>query len=267
MAYGRLRLVITDLTPVVARLRAAGCVFAEDEAELIAAAASNPTELALLVEQRASGLPLEALLGWVEFCGRRMVLEPGVFVPRRRTEFLVEQAIARARPGAVLLDLCCGSGALGAAVAGQVAVELHASDLDPVAVHCAQRNIAAYGGRSYVGDLFTPLPARLRGRVDLLLANVPYVPSAAMAFLPPEARDHEAPLALDGGVDGLLVMRRMIAEAPAWLADGGSVLVETSEAQAEPAAELFAQQGLRVKVAQSEELSATVVIGTRDGRD
>ena len=87
--------------------------------------------------------------------------------------------------------------------------ELHAADIDPAAVRCARRNLAAAGGQVYQGDLYAPLPAGLRGRVDILLANVPYVPTGEVALLPPEARDHEARVALDGGADGLEVLRRV----------------------------------------------------------
>ena len=152
------------------------------------------------------------MLGWAEFCGLRIAVDPGVFVPRRRTEFLAGQAIRLARPGAVVLDLCCGSGALAAALAAAVdRAEVHAADIDPAAVRCARRNLAAAGGHVYQGDLFAPLPPGLRGRVDILLANVPYVPTGEVGLLPPEARDYEARVALDGGADGLGVLRRVAA--------------------------------------------------------
>src|SRR3954469_2181337 len=139
---------------VVARLRAAGCVFAEEEARLLLTSAGSPAELEVLVARRVLGEPLEHLLGWAEFSGLRIALGPGVFVPRRRTEVLVEEAVALAQPGAVVVDLCCGSGALGVAVATAVAdVGLHAADVDPAAVACARSNVAAVGGRVYLGDL------------------------------------------------------------------------------------------------------------------
>lgn len=170
---------------IVTRLRAAGCVFAEDEAELLISTAATPAELAVMVDRRIAGLPLEHVLGWAEFCGLRVFVDPGVFVPRRRTEFLAGQAVALARPGAVVVDLCCGSGALGAAVAATVErVELYAADIDPAAVRCARRNIAAVG-RVYEGDLYEPLPASLRGRIDVLVANAPYVPTDEIQLLPP----------------------------------------------------------------------------------
>lgn len=219
---------------VIDRLRAAGCVFAEDEAELILASAKDSAEVAAMVERRVSGLPLEHVVGWAEFHGLKVAVDPGVFVPRRRTEFLVEQALAAAgtsRP-LVVVDLCCGSGALGAALASALpGSELHAADIEPAAVACARRNVAALGGRVYEGDLFAPLPPELRGRIDVLTANVPYVPSDEVGLLPPEARDHEPLVALDGGSDGLDVMRRVALAAPDWLAPGGTLLVETSERQ------------------------------------
>ena len=249
---------------IVSRLRAAGCVFAEDEARLLIAAARTSTDLAAMVDRRVAGLPLEHVLGWAAFCGLRIAVDPGVFVPRRRTEFLVREAAALARPGAVVVDLCCGSGAVGAALAVAVdRIELHAADVDPAAVRCARRNVADAGGQVHDGDLFEALPATLRGRVDVLVANAPYVPTEALGLLPPEARMYEPRVALDGGADGLDVLRRVTAAAPPWLRPGGHLLVETSERQAPRIVETFAQVGLIPRVASSEELNATVVIGTR----
>jgi release factor glutamine methyltransferase len=299
---------------VVARLRAVGCIFAEDEARLLTGAARTPAELAVMVDRRAAGEPLEHVLGWAEFCGLRIAVEPGVFIPRRRTEFLVRRAVALSRapasagrdaadgaagrdaadgaagrdaadgaagrdaadgaagrdaaqPPAVVVDLCCGSGAVGAALAAALGrVELHAADIDPVAVRCARRNVAPVGGRVYQGDLYGPLPGGLRGRVSLLAANVPYVPTGEVGLLPPEARVHEPRVALDGGADGLDVLRRVTAAAPRWLAPGGHLLVETSERQAPQAVEIFARDGLIPRVTRSAKLHATVVTGTRPGR-
>jgi len=256
---------VLTVSAIVTRLRAAGCVFAEDEAHLLISAAATPYDLAAMVERRAAGLPLEYVIGWAEFCGLHIAVEPGVFVPRHRTELLVRQAAARARPGAVVVDLCCGAGALGAALAASLGrIELHATDIDPAAVRCARLNLAAAGGHVYEGDLYQPLPAGLRGRVDLLVANVPYVPTAEIALLPREARLYEARRALDGGGDGLDVLRRVAAEAAGWLVPGGHLLVETGAAQAPPAVEVFARGGLIPEVASLDELEATVVIGTLD---
>ena len=249
---------------VVARLRAAGCVFAEDEARLLLSAARTPAELAALVDRRAVGVPLEHVLGWAEFCGLRIAVDSGVFVPRRRTELLVREAAGLARRRAVVVDLCCGSGAVGAALAAALpGIELYAVDIDPAAVRCARRNVAAAGGRVYEGDLYAPLPAALRGRVDLLVANAPYVPTEAVALLPPEARLHEPRAALDGGADGLDLQRRVTARASRWLAPAGHLLVETSEHQAPRTVETFARHGLVPRLTRSAELDATVVVGIR----
>jgi release factor glutamine methyltransferase len=286
------------LAAVVGRLRAAGCVFAEDEAELIMSAAGSPAEVGAMVDRRVSGLPLEQVIGWAEFCGLRIAVASGVFVPRRRSEFLVRLAASlatrRGSPGAgdaavpagtaalpgtattagaaapagtVVVDLCCGSGALGVAVAAALGgAELHAADIDPGCARCARRNVAAFGGRVYQGDLFEPLPAALRGRVDVLLANAPYVPTEGVGLLPPEAREHEPLVALDGGADGLDVLRRIAGEAPDWLAPGGHLLVETSEGQAPRMARAMSRAGLLARVAGDQELAATAVIGTRPAR-
>src|SRR5947199_4659366 len=116
---------------IVTRLRAAGCVFAEDEARLLIAAARTPAELDAMVGQRVAGLPLEQVLGWAEFCGLRITVAPGVFIPRRRTEFLVRQAVALARPGDEVVDLCCRAGAIAAALAATVGgAHVYAADID-----------------------------------------------------------------------------------------------------------------------------------------
>ncbi|MUL40230.1 putative protein N(5)-glutamine methyltransferase [Streptomonospora sp. PA3] len=248
---------------VVDRLRGDGCVFAEDEARLLFSAASAPSDLDALVERRAAGEPLEHVVGWAEFCGLRIAVDPGVFVPRRRTEFLVRQAAARAPAEPVVVDLCCGTGALGAALAAlRPGAEVHAADADPAAVACARRNLAGLGGRVYAGDLYDPLPRGLRGRVDVLAANVPYVPTGEIGLLPGEARDHEARSALDGGPDGLDVLRRVSAAAADWLAPDGLLLSETSVRQAPAAAAIAAADGLAVRVAADEEADTAVVVAT-----
>lgn len=219
-------------------------------------------ELTAIVEQRIAGRPLEHILGWAEFCGLRIELDQGVFVPRRRTEFLVHRAITVAPSGAVAVDLCCGSGAVGAALAAAVdQVELYAVDIDPTAVRCARCNLTFAGAEVYEGDLCRPLPTHLRGRVDVLVCNAPYVPTQAIDLLPPEARKHEDPVALDGGSDGLDVVRRLVSEAPRWLAPGGHLLFEVSEAQASDAAGIVAGHELIASVAGSDDFDATVVMG------
>ncbi|MGO4804495.1 putative protein N(5)-glutamine methyltransferase [Arthrobacter sp. 2MCAF15] len=276
---------------LTARLRAAGCVFAEDEASLLIAAAPTPAELDEMARRRVAGLPLEHILGWAEFCGLRIAVDTGVFVPRRRTEFLARQAAAlldtwrqepagAGRPAPVVVDLCCGSGAVGTALAALARpngrhsasdlpgpieqhsdIELHCADIDPAAVACARTNVLPWGGEVHEGDLYDPLPAGLRGRVRLLAVNAPYVPSADIETMPQEARVHEPRACLDGGADGLEVQRRVAAGARQWLAPGGHVLIETSRRQAAQTSEILRRHGLRPRVLRSEKLGATVVAG------
>ena len=158
---------------------------------------------------------------------------------------LVRQAAALARPGDVVVDLCCGSGAVGVALADAVpALDLYATDIDPIAVRCARRNVVPAGGHVFEGDLFDALPEAVRGRVDLLVANAPYVPTDSIATMPPEARLHEP------------------GQAPTWLTPGGHLLIETSSRQVPGTVELFTRGGFTARVARSPELDATVVVGS-----
>ncbi|YCH19729.1 methyltransferase [Arthrobacter sp. D1-29] len=280
-----------------ARLRAAGCVFAEEEAQLLLDAFTNPDDLAHAVERRIAGYPVEHILGWAQFCGARIAVDPGVFVPRRRTELLVHLAaellegsglgsrggaMGVSRQGSrrgsraglglhlsahdeavVLVDLCCGSGAVGAALASRVGgLELHAADIDSAAVKCAARNVGLLGGQVHHGDLYEALPPALKGNVTLLAVNAPYVPTDAIATMPPEAREHEPLISLDGGTDGLDVHRRVAAGAREWLGSGGHILIETSRRQALETAGVLAAAGLETRTIHSDELDGTVVIGT-----
>ena len=238
---------------LVARLRAAGCVFAEQEAALLVEAGADEAAVA----RRVAGEPLEHVLGWAAFRGLRVAVAPGVFVPRHRSELLVDLAVARSAPGAVVVDLCCGTGALGAAVAAEVGrIELHAADLDPAAVACARRTVP---GRVHEGDLDAALPIDLRGRVDVLLASPPYVPTDEIAAMPPEAREHEPHSTLDGGADGLDLARRIVVLASDWLAPGGVLLVECATHQAPDLAAAVRATGLAATVHHDDD--ATTVEG------
>jgi release factor glutamine methyltransferase len=249
-------------TQAIARLRASGCVFAEEEAAVLAEAAGDDGEtLATLVERRATGEPLEQVAGYADFSGVRVHLRKGVFVPRVRSELLVRLAVDEAHREATVVDLCCGSGALGLAVARQLSeITLHSADLDPVAVATARDNLST---PVYQGDLFAALPEHLRGRIDVLLANVPYVATGHIPLLPAEARDHEPRSALDGGPDGLDVFRRITGEALIWLAPGGVLLSEITAAQLGPATEAVERAGLDADSFYDDDLEARVIRGRR----
>jgi release factor glutamine methyltransferase len=176
----------------------------------------------------------------------------------------------------VLVDLCCGCGAVGGAVllglradgGARGNVTLHAADVEPAAVEHARRNLAPLGGTAHRGDLFAALPAELRGRVGVLTCNAPYVPTEAIATMPPEAREHEPAVALAGGGDGLDVLRRVVAGAPSWLAPGGSLLFEVSTGQVPAATALVRGHGLRPRVVTDDPdaddaTGGTVVVATR----
>jgi release factor glutamine methyltransferase len=249
---------------IAVRLRATGCVYAEDEAALLVAAASDEADLERLVAARVAGLPLEQVVGWAGFDGLEVYVEPGVFVPRRRSLLLVRLAAEALRPRAVVVDLCCGTGALGAALlAREPGIDLHAADLEPAAVAAARRNLPPE--RVHAGDLYDALPDRLRGTVDVMVVNAPYVPTAAIATMPPEARDHEHRVALDGGPDGLDVQRRVIAQARAWLSPDGMLLVETGRDQAPTTAALMAGAGLTPEVHLDDEVAGCAVSGRPAG--
>lgn len=247
------------LEEIVDRLRAAGCVFAEQEAALLL---ESGGDVADLVGRREAGEPLEVLLGWVSFAGLRLAVGPGVFVPRRRTELLAREAVAGLRPDDVLVELCCGVAPVAATVAAALPdVELHAGDIDPAAIPLARQNLPR--GEVHLGDLYAALPGRLRGRVGVLAANTPYVPTAHIAGLPPEARLHEPRHALDGGPDGLALLRRLAADATSWLRPGGRLLVEVIPAQLPAAEAAYVAGGLAPHHVRDDALDATVAVGVR----
>lgn len=250
---------------VVSQLRDAGCVFAEEEATLLRAEAGSTTRLAALVGRRVAGEPLEHILGWARFEGLRVAVGAGVFVPRRRSRVLVWAALdalaALAPQGErIVVDLCCGSGAIGAAIAAAApAAQVWASDIDSTAVAVARRNLPPE--RVVQGDLFDALPPDLAGRVAVVVANAPYVPTGELDFMPSEARDHEPVRALDGGPDGLAWHRRIAQAAPAWLQAGGTLAIETSRRQAAATTAALAASAFTTGMVRDEEVDGTAVVG------
>lgn len=243
-------------------------MFAEDEARLLAENADGD-RLEELVARRVAGEPLEHLLGVVELGGLTLVVAAGVFVPRTRTLLLVRETVRLAERHAadgtvpVVLELCCGVAPVASHVRHAVpTARIMAAEIDEPAASCARHNLGT-GGEVLVGDLFGAVPEQWRGRLDVVAANAPYVPTHHVATMPPEARDHEPLVALDGGDDGVDVHRRIAAEVGRWLSPRGVVLVETSRRQATLTAEALHDVGLVPHVLHDDDLDATVVVARR----
>lgn len=236
-------------------------MWAEEEADLILAESRDAASIERMLARREAGEPLEQVIGWAQFLGLRIGVAPGVFVPRRRTELLARRAIALCPDAGCAVDLCCGTGAIGAAlISARPGIRLYAVDLDPAAVAVSRDNLPT--ATVLLGDLTDPLPESIRGRIEVMAANVPYVPTGELRLLPSEARAWEPPGTLDGGADGLDLLRRVAVAASGWLAPGGSVLSEVAAHQLDAAAAAFAAAGLRVTV-ERDDLDAVVVAGRR----
>ncbi len=218
---------------LAARLRAVGCVFAEDEAAEIRRVGADPDRV---VAARAAGVPLEHALGVAVFAGLELAVGAGVFVPRRRAEVLVAAALI-ARPDAdVVVDLGCGCGALAAALASRLPeATVYAVDVDETAIAYAVGNAARYGFTARQGDWWEALPRALRGRIDLAVAYLPHVPGARLPGILDDYRRHEPELAVAGGADGLDPLRAVTRNLDDWLAPDGVLVTLVAEEQLEAA--------------------------------
>lgn len=202
---------------------------AEEEAAALRAAAGSPDDLEVLVRRRTAGEPLAWLVGGVDFCGLRVTVFPGVYVPRSQTEGLAERAASLVPAEGVAVDVCTGAGAVAAVLqARRPAATVLATDIDPTAVACARAN----GVEALAGDLFSPLPPVLHGAVDLVTAVVPYVPTGELVFLPRDVVAFEPRRALDGGRDGVEVLSALVGQSTRWLRPGGWLLLEIGGRQA-----------------------------------
>ena len=211
---------------LTARLRAAGCVAAEEEARLLVGGVGDREALERAVRRREQGEPLAWILGWSRFGGQRIGVAPGVYVPRPQTEALARRAAASLRPGGRLVDLCTGSGAIAAWVArARPDVEVVGVDVDATAVACAAAN-----GVPVIRAAVADVPVR-PASVDVVTAVAPYVPHDALDLLPADVRRYEPALALDGGAMGLEVIREVVAAARTILRPGGALLLEVGGAQ------------------------------------
>lgn len=246
----------------IAALRAHGFLAPEAEADaLLEAARRDEAELEDLVARRTQGEPLAWVTGWVDFCGLRLSISPGIFVPRPHTEALARRAAELLSSGGVAVDLCTGCGAVAAVLAAQhPRATVLATDIDPAAVACAQRN----GIDALQGDLDAPLPPSLRGRVDVITAVVPYVPTEELHLLPRDVIAHEPPTVLDGGPRGTGVLRRVVHAAPSWLRRRGRLLLELGGDQATELTPVLTDVGFsEVQVHPDEEGQLRFVEATR----
>jgi release factor glutamine methyltransferase len=214
------RLTRTDL---VRRLRAAGCVAAEEEADELLGAAVGSEQLSSMLARRVEGEPLAWIVGSVFFCGVRVLVHPGVYVPRWQSEPLVRRGAALVQHGGRVVDLCTGSGALALALKSLAPLaHVVGTEIDKVACACARSN----GVEVYEGELDSALPPEFEGTVDLVIGVVPYVPTGELEFLPRDVLHYEPRCALDGGLDGTEFLRRALLSASGLLRDAGVVLLE-----------------------------------------
>jgi release factor glutamine methyltransferase len=215
---------------VIHTLAEGGCIAPSAEADaLFSASSEGAGPIEELVARRLSGEPLAWITGSVRFCGIRLRVDPGVFVPRPHTQALARTAVSLLPAAGIAVDLCTGSGAVAAVLSSaHPRAAVVATDVDPGAVACARRN----GVRALLGDLDEPLSPSLRGRVDVMTAVVPYVPTEELHLLPRDVFANEPRRALDGGPRGTTVLIRAAEAAARWLRTGGSVLLELGGEQA-----------------------------------
>jgi release factor glutamine methyltransferase len=222
-----------------------------------------------LVARRATGEPIPFIKGYAEFRGLKMIARPGVFVPRDSTEFMVEQAVRRLkrRQHPIAVDVASGGGTVALAIANEVPrAEVFGTDIAQDAVRLARINTKRLGLHAtfVAGNLFEPLPKRLKGSVDAITLHPPYVAKGELGSLPVEIRRFEPVHTLtDHSRDGLGLVERTATAAPEWLRAGGWLLVEVSPDRSRGVASLFRRAGLvDVKSTKGGELKVTrVVVG------
>jgi release factor glutamine methyltransferase len=211
---------------VAARLAAAGCIAPVDEARELLYDAPDATTVDARLRRREDGEPLPWITGRVHFAGLLLHAATGVYVPRPHSEKLAARAAGLLPARGVAVDLCTGGGAVAAWLQHAVPDAFVAGvDLDAVAARTAARN----GVGVVVGDLAAPLHAP--GAVDVVTAVAPYVPTAERRLLPADVQRHEPARALDGGDDGLAVVRRVVGHAATLLRPGGHLVLELGGAQ------------------------------------
>ncbi len=201
------------------------------------------------VERRLRDEPLQYIEGTVDFGTVELLVDDRVLVPRPETEYLFELVTALIEDPAVIVDLCTGSGNLALALAAaHPDAEVYAVDLSPDAADVARSNAGAnkLNVNVLVGDLFDPLPESLRGRVDLVVSNPPYLATRDLAGLPPEVLA-EPEMALVSGPRGDEVLGRIAQQAGDWLAPGGLIACEISEFHGDRIAAIFQDYDAKVR--------------------
>ena len=224
-----------------------------------------------LARQRLAGVPLQHLEGTVQFGPIELQADRRALVPRPETEHLWEEAVAalgEAGPGTVIVDLCTGSGNLALALKHRFpAARLFATDSSSEALSLAVENGRNLGldVAFLEGDLFEPLPTDLYERVDLLVANPPYVSEAEFDDLPVDVREHDPRAALVAGPEGDEVLARIAENAYWWMGTGGWLFCEIGESQADRALELFGAY-LDVEVRPDLTGRPRILVGRKGGR-
>jgi len=216
--------VVKELDDVTTRLADAGFIAAREEAEeLVECSEGDDLILASMIQRRLRGEPLAWITGVATFCGSKIRIDRGVYVPRWQSEPLARRAVTRLPTQGIAIDLCTGSGAIAKTLhLARPSARVVASDVDDRAVQCASSN----GVEVYGGDLFAPLPRDLEGTVDVVVGVVPYVPTRSLALLPRDTLVFESSLSYDGGEDGVHILRRVVRESGRFLRPGGALLVE-----------------------------------------
>ena len=217
------------LDAIAERLGAGGFIAPRGEArELLAAAGENALLLKQMLARRLSGEPLAWICGRTRFCGIELTIDRSVYVPRCHTEPVARRAASLLNRGGTAIDLCTGSGAVARVLKEmRPQAQVIATDIDSRAVVCARRNSVD----ALPGSLFSPLPLTVRGRVDVVVAVVPYVPTCELPMLQRDTFTFEDRLAYDGGPEGVDILRRVIAESPTWLRAGGALVLELGRGQ------------------------------------
>lgn len=202
------------------------------------------------IARRAAGEPMPFLLGYIDFYGLELKVRPGAFVPRPSSELIVDRAVRRLRrrKAPAVVDVCTGAGPIALAIADEIP-EADVYGIDILAEGLSQgranaRRLGIQNVKLKRGDMYGSLPNRLRGKVDVITAHVPYVPANEVEDLPAEVAEYEPALTITDSMDGTYLMDVAIRQSPEWLKPGGWLLLEMSDDFAPKARRLLKRYGL-----------------------